>query len=65
MTVIASASGTRIDCDNCGEHTSSPDVGAEQLRTATGYIRPAGQNFDFCPRCAEKLFGLEQPRDGD
>jgi hypothetical protein len=58
MTVIASAAGTRIDCDNCDEHTSSRDLSPPQLRTATGYVRPAGQSFDFCPRCAEKLFGV-------
>jgi hypothetical protein len=62
MTVIASAFGTRIDCDHCGEHTSSADLTVEQLRTATGYVRPAGQGLDFCPRCAEQLFGVHASR---
>ena len=57
LTVIANAFGTRIDCDNCGKHTTSPDLSVEQLRAATGYVRRDDQDFDFCPRCAQKLFG--------
>lgn len=64
MTVIRSASGTRIDCDNCGEHTASPELSAPQLRAATGYVRPAGQGSDFCPRCAKELFGVESSAGG-
>ena len=55
VTVIANVFGTRIDCDKCGEHTASPDLSTEQLRLATGYRRPEGQDFDLCPRCAEQL----------
>jgi len=50
VTVVASASGTRIDCDSCREHTSSPDLTREQLRRATGYTRLDGR--DLCPDCA-------------
>jgi hypothetical protein len=50
MTVIASASGTRVDCDICGEHTASHDLTLEQLHRATGYVRVDGR--DYCPRCA-------------
>src|SRR4051812_30753465 len=50
VTVGASASGTRIDCDRCGEHTSSPDLTRDQLRRATGYTRVDGR--DLCPDCA-------------
>ena len=59
MTVIASASGIRIDCDNCGAHVSAPEGTAAHLRTATGYVNPAGQSFDFCPGCAEELFKVD------
>ena len=50
MAIVASALGSRIDCDNCGEHTSSPDLSPDQLGRATGYARVDGR--DFCPRCA-------------
>jgi hypothetical protein len=50
VTVIASALGTRIDCDICGEHTTSPDLTLDQLRRATGYVRVDGR--DYCPGCA-------------
>src|SRR3954451_21717989 len=50
VTVVASASGTRIDCDRCGEHTSSPDLTRDQLRRATGYTCVDGR--DLCPDCA-------------
>jgi hypothetical protein len=50
VTVVAGASGTRIDCDICGEYTSSPDLTPDQLRRATGYARVTGR--DLCPDCA-------------
>jgi hypothetical protein len=51
VTVVTSAFGTRIDCDTCGEHTSSPDLTPDQLRRATGYTRVNGR--DICPDCAQ------------
>jgi len=48
--VVASASGTRIDCDICGEHTCSPDLAREHLQRETGYTRVDGR--DLCPNCA-------------
>ena len=59
--MVASASGTRIDCDMCGEHVSSPDLTAARLRAATGYVRPAEHSVDFCPRCAQNLLGAAVP----
>jgi hypothetical protein len=53
VSVLASASGTRIDCDDCGEHSASPYLTVDQLRRATGYVRIAGR--DYCPRCARSL----------
>jgi hypothetical protein len=53
MTVLASASGTRIDCDACGEHIASPDLRLYQLRSATGFVLIDGR--DYCPFCAERL----------
>jgi hypothetical protein len=50
VTVVASASGTRIDCDTCGQHTSSPNLTPDQLRRATGYTDVNGR--DICPDCA-------------
>jgi hypothetical protein len=50
VTVVAGASGTRIDRDNCGEHTSSPDLTPDRLRRATGYTGVNGR--DLCPDCA-------------
>jgi hypothetical protein len=53
MTVVASASGTRIDCDSCGEHTASPDLTVDELRRVAGFVVVAGR--DYCPVCAEWL----------
>jgi hypothetical protein len=50
VTVLPSASGSRIDCDGCGQRTSSPDLTIEQLRRATGYERV--DDRDYCPDCA-------------
>jgi hypothetical protein len=49
MTVVAGASGIRIDCDRCGEHVGSPDLTLEPLRQATGFVRIDGA--DYCQRC--------------
>jgi hypothetical protein len=57
VTVVASASGTRIDCDNCGEHVASHDLALPQLRRATGYVRINGR--DYCPQCTR---GVSQRR---
>jgi hypothetical protein len=49
VTVVASASGTRIDCDRCGSHAASPDLAVAVLRNATGFVRRDDQ--DLCPDC--------------
>ena len=51
MTVLASASGTRIDCDRCGWHAASPDLAVALLRRAAGFVRRDGE--DLCSDCAE------------
>ena len=51
MTVLASASGTRIDCDRCGWHAASPDLSVAHLRRATGFVR--WRDEDLCSDCAE------------
>jgi hypothetical protein len=48
VTVIASASGTRIDCDVCGHHTAAPRPPGT-LRLETGFVLHAGR--DWCPGC--------------
>ena len=55
MTVVANAFGTRIDCDNCGEYAASPNLTADQLRRAVGYVQVNGE--DLCARCAQELHG--------
>jgi hypothetical protein len=50
MSVLASASGVRIDCDRCRDHAFSPHLSLARLRRATGFVRANGR--DFCPRCA-------------
>jgi hypothetical protein len=49
MTVIRSASGTRIDCDSCDDYAAAPALSIEILQRATGYVRDDGR--DFCPAC--------------
>ena len=49
MTVIRSASGGRIDCDECAHHATAPALSIEQLRRATGYVSHRGR--DYCPSC--------------
>jgi hypothetical protein len=51
VTVLASASGTRIDCDRCGSHAASPDLSVALLRRATGFVR--WRDEDLCSDCAE------------
>lgn len=49
MTVLRSASGSRIDCDECVHHVVAPTLSIEALRCATGYVSDRGR--DFCPSC--------------
>jgi hypothetical protein len=49
MTVIASASGVRIDCDACGYHTTATASPLERLRFESGFVLHAGR--DWCPDC--------------
>jgi hypothetical protein len=51
VTVLASASGTRIDCDRCGWHVASPDLSVALLRRAAGFTR--WRDEDLCSECAE------------
>jgi hypothetical protein len=60
MTVLRSASGARIDCDECAHHVVAPTLSIEALRFATGYVSDRGR--DFCPSCwyerAASRFGM-------
>ena len=49
MTVIRSAAGTRIDCDECDDYVAAPSLSSEILRRATGYVRH--DDRDYCPSC--------------
>ena len=49
MTVLCSASGSRIDCDECAHHVAAPSLSMDVLRRATGYVSHDGR--DFCPSC--------------
>ena len=49
MTVLRSASGSRIDCDECAHHVAAPRLSIEDVRRATGYVNHDGR--DFCPSC--------------
>jgi hypothetical protein len=49
MTVLRSASGSRIDCDECAHHAAAPSLSIDALRRATGYVSHDGR--DFCPSC--------------
>lgn len=49
MTVLRSASGSRIDCDECEHHVAASSLSIETLRRATGYVHSRGR--DFCPSC--------------
>ncbi len=49
MTVLRSASGVRIDCDECAHHAAASALAIEQLRRATGYVSDRGA--DYCPAC--------------
>jgi hypothetical protein len=57
VTVISSASGTRIDCDGCGDHVMTTHNSTAALRLATGYALVDGH--DFCPRCVEASNGAQ------
>jgi hypothetical protein len=60
MTVISSASGTRIDCDACGEHAATPAWSAPALRLEAGFVRHEGR--DWCPGCWSER-GARDPGD--
>lgn len=49
MTVIASVSGVRIDCDACGHHATATAGPAEKLRLEAGFVLHGGR--DWCPGC--------------
>jgi hypothetical protein len=49
MTVLRSASGARIDCDECPHHVAAPALSLDQLRSATGYV--SHDDRDYCPSC--------------
>lgn len=52
MTVVRSASGTRIDCDECAEHTAAPSLSLDVLRRESGYVSDGRR--DFCPSCCRQ-----------
>ena len=52
MTVVRSASGTRIDCDECPQHTAAPSLSLDVLRRDSGYVSDG--NRDFCPSCSRQ-----------
>jgi len=49
MTVLRSASGSRIDCDECSHHTAAASLSPEVLRSMTGYVHH--DDRDLCPGC--------------
>jgi hypothetical protein len=49
MTVLRSASGSRIDCDDCTHHVAASRLSIEDVRRATGYVNHDGR--DLCPSC--------------
>jgi hypothetical protein len=49
MTVLRSASGTRIDCDSCDDYVAASALAIETLRRATGYL--SHDDRDYCPAC--------------
>jgi hypothetical protein len=59
VTVVRSASGTRIDCDACGEHAASTTWSAEDLRSRASFVAHEGR--DWCPDC----WGARDQHDGD
>jgi hypothetical protein len=63
MTVIRSASGTRIDCDSCDEYVSTPALAIETLRRATGYL--SHDDRDYCPACWAQHLGDGERRGRD
>jgi hypothetical protein len=68
MTMLQSASGTRVDCDECAHHAVVPSVRVEVLRRTTGYVSHDGR--DFCPACwyrhtASRFRGSSDPPSDD
>ena len=51
MTILRSASGTRIECDQCGEHVASASLTIDQLRREAGFVNDTER--DWCPTCWE------------
>jgi hypothetical protein len=49
MTVLRSASGSRMDCEQCAHHVAAPGLSIEGLRRARGYVEHDGR--DYCPSC--------------
>jgi hypothetical protein len=49
MSVVSSASGCRIDCDECGHHASASALSPQALRSTTGYV--SHDDRDYCPSC--------------
>jgi hypothetical protein len=60
MTVVGSASGTRID--ECGAHTRSTTWAAEELRTQAGFVLHAGR--DWCGDCWRRQYDPPGERAG-
>jgi hypothetical protein len=57
MTQLLSVSGTRLDCDICGEHVFAPYAGVEALRAVAHYAVRDG--LDVCPTCRPQLEELK------
>jgi hypothetical protein len=57
VTVIAGATGTRIDCDRCPRHVGSHFLPAIELRKLTEFVRVG--DHDYCPACAARILSLE------
>jgi hypothetical protein len=63
VTVVRSASGTRIDCDECGEHTASTTWSADDLRARARFVVHEGR--DWCPGCWGARDEYDGERDAD
>jgi hypothetical protein len=65
VAITASAAGTRIDCDHCGQHVASHFLFADELRRLTGYVRL--DDSDCYSGCALHVLGhrAAPAREGD
>jgi hypothetical protein len=67
VTVLRSASGTRIECDACGSYAVSSTLPVDALRLEAGFVHR--RDRDWCPGCwrdeTRSRFpgGFEDPRD--